>query len=57
MYQTCPTVKVTADNEQGFIVINEADFDEAIHEVFGAAPAEDGEDAPKRRGRPAKVKD
>lgn len=53
MSQTCATVKVAADNEQGFIVINEADFDAAVHELFGAA-AHDESEAPKRRGRPAK---
>ena len=28
---TCATVKVIADNEQGFAIINEADFDAKIH--------------------------
>ncbi len=30
----CPTVKVTCDNEQGFYVINESDFDKNEHELF-----------------------
>lgn len=34
MSNTCPTVRVKADNEQGFIVINESDFDEAEHELL-----------------------
>lgn len=34
MSQTCPTIKVKADNEQGFMVINESDFDEKAHEAF-----------------------
>lgn len=35
MYQTCPTVKVKADNEQGFVVINESDFDKETQMLFG----------------------
>lgn len=31
---TCPTMKVKADNEQGFMVINEHDFDKTKHEKF-----------------------
>ena len=36
MTQTCPTVKVKSDAEDtgGFIVINESDFDAAVHERF-----------------------
>lgn len=34
MYETCPTVKVKADNEQGFAIINESDFDEGSQELF-----------------------
>lgn len=30
----CPTVNVNFDNEQGFIIINEDDFDKEIHEIF-----------------------
>lgn len=40
MSETCPTVKVkttATDNEAGFIVINEADFDSKVHELFGDA--------------------
>ena len=36
MHDTCPTVRVSSDNEQGFCVINEADFDGAVHVLFGA---------------------
>lgn len=40
MTQTCPTVKVkteaTSDNPEGFIVINECDFDAELHQIFGA---------------------
>lgn len=32
---SCPTVNVIADNEQGFMIINLSDFDESIHKVFG----------------------
>lgn len=46
MSDTLPTVKVKAsDPEQGaFVIINEADFDPAVHELYveptEAAPAE-----------------
>lgn len=30
----CPVVKVKFDNEQGFYLLNESDFDEAKHELF-----------------------
>lgn len=36
MSNTCPTVKVKADNEHGFMVINESDFDAKTHEAFDA---------------------
>ena len=35
MSQTCPTVTVKADNEQGCMVINESDFDAELHQLFG----------------------
>lgn len=34
---SCPTVKVKCDNEQGFYIINESDFDESQHELFKEA--------------------
>lgn len=37
MSETCPTVKVktdASDNPHGFIVINESDYDPAVHEPF-----------------------
>lgn len=52
--ETCPTVKVKEDNEDGFVVINEADFDPKVHDLF---EEDHGEDEPKRRGRPPKGKD
>jgi len=30
----CPTIKIVSDNEQGFKIINESDFDESIHQRF-----------------------
>ena len=59
MTNTCPTVRVTADNEQGFMLINESDFDPNEHEHFdpeASAPEAAAEPA-KRRGRPPKVKE
>ena len=50
MSETVPTIKVKAtDPEQGeFVLINESDFDSAVHERFEAEPAE-----PKRGRKPA----
>jgi hypothetical protein len=30
----CPTVKVKCENEQGFMIINESDFDSGSQEVY-----------------------
>ena len=38
---SCPTVKIQCDNEQGFIIINESDFDEGSHELFEEKTNED----------------
>lgn len=38
--QTCPTIKVKSDGEQGFTIINESDFDKEVHEPFDAAPVD-----------------
>ena len=40
MMETCPTVKVSSANEQGFIVINESDFVEGEHELFDPIDSE-----------------
>lgn len=34
------TVKIVADNEQGFIIINAVDYDESIHCLFHYPPVE-----------------
>lgn len=52
------TVKIDAPEvEGGHIVINKCDFDAELHTLWSEesddAPA--GDDAPKRRGRPAKA--
>ena len=36
-HNSCPTVNVVANNEQGFMIINLSDFDEAVHKLFGEA--------------------
>lgn len=57
MPETCPTTKVKAANEEGFMVINASDFDEKIHTLFEAVkPTSDEQIAVehKKRGRPAK---
>ena len=33
----CETVKVKADNDDGFMIINESDFDEKVHVKFKEA--------------------
>jgi hypothetical protein len=38
--EICPTVKVVAENEQGFIIINEEDFNAAEHKLFGEVAAQ-----------------
>lgn len=43
--ETCKTVRVkspiSADNESGFIIINESDFDADVHELFDETPAKE----------------
>ena len=51
MTNTCPTVKIKADNEQGFIVINAADFDEAVHQTFDEDAKEEAAKAPKAKAK------
>jgi hypothetical protein len=47
---TCPTVHVvSADSPDGFIVINESDFDAGVHQLFG------DEEKPKRTRKPKEV--
>ena len=36
MTQTCPTVRVKADNDHGYAVINESDFDPDTQTIFGS---------------------
>jgi hypothetical protein len=48
MENTVETVKIEADNEQGFIVINKSDYDENAHTLHG--------EKPKRRTRTRKAK-
>lgn len=38
---SCPTVKVKCDNEQGFYIINESDFDEKNHNLFVESDSEE----------------
>lgn len=45
-------IKPSHESQGDFVVINESDFDESVHELFDHA-AEPGEEKP-RRGRPAK---
>ena len=34
MSETCPTVRIKVDNDEGFAVINESDFDPKKHTLF-----------------------
>lgn len=38
---TCPTIRIKADNAQGFAIINEGDLDTTVHALFGAEPEAD----------------
>lgn len=40
MSYDCPTVRIATENEQGFIIINESDFDDKIHKLFGITKEE-----------------
>ena len=35
---TLPTVKIRADNQRGYIIINESDFDPEVHDRYGSPP-------------------
>ena len=36
---TCPTVRIKANNEQGFVVINESDFESDKNELYTGSDA------------------
>lgn len=38
MSRACPTVRVASDNEQGYVVMNESDFNPDVHTLFEEAP-------------------
>lgn len=35
---SCPVVKIKFNNEQGFCLLNESDFDETKHDLFTEPP-------------------
>jgi hypothetical protein len=51
----CPVVKVKFDNEQGYYLLNESDFDETKHELFIEEEDKPAEDKPAEEG--GKVKE
>lgn len=57
MDNTCPTVRVKADNDDGYAVINESDFDPAKHEMLDGQHEPDPIAESPRRGRPPKAKE
>ena len=48
MSDTCQTVRIVADNEQGFSVINESDFDPAVHTLYEEAIQATAKKQPKK---------
>ncbi len=40
MSRSCPTVRTVADNEQGYVVRNESDFDPEVHTLYEEPAAE-----------------
>ena len=36
MSDSCPTVKIEAESESGYSIINEADFDKKVHKLYKA---------------------
>lgn len=46
---SCSTVKVKADNEHGFAVINESDFNAKVHEKFEEPAVEKKVDAKSKK--------
>jgi hypothetical protein len=39
MFGPCPVVRIKHDNEEGFVEINESDFDQDRHELCDEQPA------------------
>lgn len=37
---SCPTKRIKFDNEQGFVLINESDFDPAKHTAYEERPSD-----------------
>ena len=42
--ETCPVVKVKSENDEGYMLINESDYDKDVHTIF-----DDGENKPKSK--------
>lgn len=49
MSLTCETVKVVADNDQGYKVINKDDFDKESDKLFSEKKAKPKKAAPKKK--------
>ncbi len=52
---TCPTVRIVADNEQGFTVINECDFNDKEQKLFSDKPVK--KEKPKAKPKATKKAD
>ena len=46
MQERCETVKIQADSEHGFVIINKSDFDEKQHKLFVEKPAVKAKEKP-----------
>ena len=44
-----PVIKIKADNEDGFMIINEKDFDKELHELYKKEKKKVDRKAPKKR--------
>lgn len=55
MSRSCPTVRTVADNEQGYVVRNESDFDPEVHTLYEEPAVETALVAPVAPVEPAPV--
>ena len=51
------TVTIVADNAKGRKIINKSDFDQTVHQLYGADPKPVVKPAPAKRGRNKKKAD
>lgn len=54
MSRACPTTRIVSDNEQGYVVINTADFDPKLHKVYTEPPVVQPPKVAKPSSKPTK---